>query len=1149
MPLPTYYPTNPADPTRISIANGATVAIGTDSLWGPLASAVNVLIVAGRIWFVDAVTDDTHLVIPAWDAADVVDAEYRLIQFPASSLQAAKDIQDHLARLARGGVPHVVPAGEMPDDSFGNDTDTAFRFDATSISIWVKEAGTFVLRTVISDESVVALLTPDDNSAPVTAANLAALQAASDAAEVVGAPTRIAAGVYYADPGWEITQSAADPVNSGRTLPVGDGMGATVLIPSGAGTFLTVYGASPANGGQQRGKLRDISFQRPGAPRTGIGIKMIGVSSNILESVDIEGFNIGLDMVDCLVDWLANCIIVHNGIGIRAQRNTGSRPNLFTLEKTYLADNTYFAVTVTEGASWHVLNCGIESNGTHGDPDTGAFNINGCPQEGGVGFLVEGGYCQGNKGGQTFLINAQGGPGTYAFLGVEFGRVTAAAYETNFIQLRKTAGGHVRITIDSCSNGAFNDYVRSASRRFFAVAAGAVDNDYHVEFRNMDMTLVDAPVIDGTLVAYSDGSNLGTNGQVMIGQTAKSPLFKPVSGAITINENGVTAFGAIAAGTILGNNTGGAAPAAATSVNAIIDQTLGATPDTILIRGASAWGGGKITTSLFATGVADTDTALTANSDTRFATQKAAKAYIDAQIPAQIAALDVEVFKGSIDCSANPNYPAASAGHVYRVSVAGKIGGASGPEVEVADRLECFVDGTAAGTHAAVGASWMITQANVEGVVTGPAATNADYLAIWDSTTRKLKQNTLNGKIDIDLGATLDMVLYRNGTQWGGRVLEALTRVNDTNVTLTLGGTPATALLKATSVTVGWSGTLAASRGGWGADISAQTGIALITAGVASFLGSSGSGNVARVTTPSLSSVNLSGSTNMSGQLNISYAGAALSMNDTGGASGVSFNLARSGTNKYAFTANATDDFQIYSIVVGNDLLKLTAAGGAQFPNAGTTVSAPNVFLDGSNTLLKVTSTEAAKRDIEPVDEAIAIASLELWPIWFRADGTADDPKHSFYSQSAEKVAAFAPQLAFWGYPDDAYETVVGLVSVPAIPDWYGPDIHEPDEFGPDVYGPPVIDQSGRVVQDGPLLRKGPLIKRGAFVSKGELIRKGQPDMSYHRKTRVLKRDVKMIPDGVSPALAFVQIAGLIAEVRKLKAEVERLKTAKQRGL
>ena len=44
----------------------------------------------------------------------------------------------------------------------------------------------------------------------------------------------------------------------------------------------------------------------------------------------------------------------------------------------------------------------------------------------------------------------------------------------------------------------------------------------------------------------------------------------------------------------------------------------------------------------------------------------------------------------------------------------------------------------------------------------------------------------------------------------------ALTKVDDTNVTLTLGGTPATALLQATSLTLGWSGQLSIARGGTG---------------------------------------------------------------------------------------------------------------------------------------------------------------------------------------------------------------------------------------------------------------------------------------------------------------------------------------------
>lgn len=60
----------------------------------------------------------------------------------------------------------------------------------------------------------------------------------------------------------------------------------------------------------------------------------------------------------------------------------------------------------------------------------------------------------------------------------------------------------------------------------------------------------------------------------------------------------------------------------------------------------------------------------------------------------------------------------------------------------------------------------------------------------------------------------------------------ALTKVDDTNVTLTLGGTPATALLQATSLTLGWTGQLAISRGGTGGNLYA--GWDLITTSVAS---------------------------------------------------------------------------------------------------------------------------------------------------------------------------------------------------------------------------------------------------------------------------------------------------------------------------
>lgn len=51
---------------------------------------------------------------------------------------------------------------------------------------------------------------------------------------------------------------------------------------------------------------------------------------------------------------------------------------------------------------------------------------------------------------------------------------------------------------------------------------------------------------------------------------------------------------------------------------------------------------------------------------------------------------------------------------------------------------------------------------------------------------------------------------------------EALTKTNDTNVTLTLGGAPTTALFTATSLTLGWTGQLAVPRGGLGLATVAQ---------------------------------------------------------------------------------------------------------------------------------------------------------------------------------------------------------------------------------------------------------------------------------------------------------------------------------------
>jgi lysophospholipase L1-like esterase len=107
-----------------------------------------------------------------------------------------------------------------------------------------------------------------------------------------------------------------------------------------------------------------------------------------------------------------------------------------------------------------------------------------------------------------------------------------------------------------------------------------------------------------------------------------------------------------------------------------------------------------------------------------------------------IAASNAVVYKGVKDCSASPKYPAADAGHLYLVSVGGKIGGASGTTVEAGDMFICKTDGSAEGTQAEVGANWNVLQRNETGVVSGPASSVAGRIATFSGTTGKVLQDS-----------------------------------------------------------------------------------------------------------------------------------------------------------------------------------------------------------------------------------------------------------------------------------------------------------------------------------------------------------------------------------------------------------------------
>ena len=211
-----------------------------------------------------------------------------------------------------------------------------------------------------------------------------------------------------------------------------------------------------------------------------------------------------------------------------------------------------------------------------------------------------------------------------------------------------------------------------------------------------------------------------------------------------------------------------------------------------------------------------------------------------------------------------------------------------------------------------------------------------------------------------------DMVYYASGTAFtklaigaSGRWLgssgtapqwnapAALTKTDDTNVTLTLGGSASTALLNAASLTLGWTGTLATTRGGTGLSSFTANGVlyASSTSALATGSALTFDGSILQTTNTnaSLNAKATTGTTRLNLQTNSRLWSFTADSTNSGA---LRLNDESNGTTNWAFDSAGNSTFYISNLVQG------TAGKGINFTAnanaAGMTSELLNWYEEGT---------------------------------------------------------------------------------------------------------------------------------------------------------------------------------------------------------
>jgi len=406
-----------------------------------------------------------------------------------------------------------------------------------------------------------------------TTDNTAAIQAAFEAAKVLGGTVFIPAGTFltgditiYKNVNISAVNREASIVKAkAGTTAVFNYSDTTTQDPNTNSTYM-------------KGIIERVQIDCNSTGADGIRITRAPVG--LIDGVGIYNCNNGIKQDGSWISSIQNSHIRFNVIGLNmtsvtlAPSGAVHDPNLIILDNTIFRENTSWGIKWEKGVMLVLDKCDIERNGTSGDGTTGGVDIEDANYNtsGGIGLIATSTWFESNWGRGDVYINTIATANTIAatFTNVFFYKPVPSGAKTNYIIDAPGANANIRMTNVTVFNGAaggnidFNVGGEFAQQRSFLDGSVNVGSGLKLGFLNT----YNGNIGIGTTIPHFTGVDIGVAGAAQRGVfgAARGVMINTTSTTSFVTVN-TTAPSASAGATIALGSFGGAISAA--------DQRLG----------------------------------------------------------------------------------------------------------------------------------------------------------------------------------------------------------------------------------------------------------------------------------------------------------------------------------------------------------------------------------------------------------------------------------------------------------------------------------------------------------------------------------------------------------------------------------------------